>query len=105
MFEAGHPHEGKEFYAIQNMPGKTSKLSATNPVVKDRIESSFGRIITIFLPNRRLARCISTAALPPTPRRRISSILMGHPDALPPPTNRPIGEHLVRKLIKSGLKK
>ena len=99
---------GGNDYAIDNMPDKTNKLTANNPVVKDRIgmlvpvESSFGRIITIFSPNCCLARCVSFATLPPKPRRR-SLRTWVTPTSFPP--NQSLGEHSVQNLIKLRLEK
>ena len=108
MFEAGHLHEGKEFYAIQNMPDKTSKLSATNPVVKDRVgmrvpvKSSFGRIIRkVFC---QIVAWPDAYLLPPYHRSPEGAFQAYGSSRRTFSPNQPIGEHSVRKLIKLGLR-
>ena len=91
------------------MPDKTNKLTANNSVLKDRVgmcvpvESSFGRIITNYFT--KLSPCqMRIYCRPGTEAQKAHFKNMGHPNALFSP-NQPLGEHLVQKLIKSGLKK
>ena len=81
VFDQGHPYAGEEYYGLENMPDKTNKLSASNPVVKNNVgmrvpvDSDFGRIITNYFSKLSPGQVFKN---------------MGHPKALFSP-NQPLG--------------